>query len=198
MYIFWESSAHVLSISGRNERPIVGKNLSLLVGVEDHQASVVMHRLPYPTETVLSNNITRNWIVLSFKDCLRKPLRRRSIIPSFCRPRQTAALAASAATVAALWLPEIAEMGARPFLSGKNVSLEETTPPNHECKHVQGASSPCELGSVDLVLPFLFAWYMLVLVLQVSLSNFLCGKSQIGVNVTVFTRWPRTMYVQGV
>ena len=36
-----------------------------------------MQRLSYPTETVLSNKITRNRIVLSFKDSLRKPLRRR-------------------------------------------------------------------------------------------------------------------------
>ena len=35
-----------------------------------------MLRLSYPTETVLSNKITRNRIVLSFKDCPRKPLRR--------------------------------------------------------------------------------------------------------------------------
>ena len=38
--------------------------------------SVVMQRLPYPTETVLSNKITRNRTVLSFKDSPRKPLRR--------------------------------------------------------------------------------------------------------------------------
>ena len=36
-----------------------------------------MQRLSYPTDTVLSNNITRNRIVLSFKDSPRKPLRRR-------------------------------------------------------------------------------------------------------------------------
>ena len=44
------------------------------------QASVIMQRLSYPTETVLTNKITRNRIVLSFKDSLRKPLRRRPLI----------------------------------------------------------------------------------------------------------------------
>ena len=39
-----------------------------------HEASVLMLRLSYPTETVLSN---RNRIVLSFKDSPRKPLRRQ-------------------------------------------------------------------------------------------------------------------------
>ena len=41
------------------------------------KASVLMQRLSYPTETVLSNNIARNRIVLSFKDSPRKPLGRR-------------------------------------------------------------------------------------------------------------------------
>ena len=36
-----------------------------------------MPRLSYPTETVLSNKITRNRIVLSFKDSPRNPLGRR-------------------------------------------------------------------------------------------------------------------------
>ena len=36
------------------------------------EASVVMQRLSYPTETVLSNKITRNVIVLLLKDSLRK------------------------------------------------------------------------------------------------------------------------------
>ena len=45
------------------------------------QASVVMQRLSYPTETVLSNNITRNIIFLSCKDSPRKPLRRRPSTP---------------------------------------------------------------------------------------------------------------------
>ena len=45
-----------------------------------------MQRLSYPTETVLSNKITRNRIVLSFKDSPRKPLGRR---PHVCpRPHQ--------------------------------------------------------------------------------------------------------------
>ena len=38
-----------------------------------------MQRLSYPTETVLSNKITKNRIVPSFKDSPRKPLRRRPI-----------------------------------------------------------------------------------------------------------------------
>ena len=41
------------------------------------EASVVMQRLPYSTETILSNKINRNRIVLSFEDNPRKPLRRR-------------------------------------------------------------------------------------------------------------------------
>ena len=46
---------------------------------EDTQqkASVLKQRLSYPTETVLSNKIARNRIVLSFKDSPRKPLGRR-------------------------------------------------------------------------------------------------------------------------
>ena len=40
------------------------------------EASVLMQRLTYPTETVLSNKIARNRIVLSFKDSPRKPLGR--------------------------------------------------------------------------------------------------------------------------
>ena len=38
-----------------------------------------MQRLSYPTETVLSNKIARNRIVLSFKDRPKKPLGRRPI-----------------------------------------------------------------------------------------------------------------------
>ena len=44
------------------------------------EASVVMQRPSYPTETVLLNKITRNRIVLSFKERPRKPLRRRPVI----------------------------------------------------------------------------------------------------------------------
>ena len=40
-----------------------------------------MQRLSYPTKTVLSNKITRNIIVLSFKDSPRKPLGRRRPMP---------------------------------------------------------------------------------------------------------------------
>ena len=42
------------------------------------EASVLMQRLSYPSETVLSNKITRNRIVLTFKVRPRKPLRRRT------------------------------------------------------------------------------------------------------------------------
>ena len=42
-------------------------------------ASVVMQRLSYPTETVLSKKIARNIIVPSFKVSPRKPLRRRPV-----------------------------------------------------------------------------------------------------------------------
>ena len=43
-----------------------------------------MQRLSYPTETtVLSNKITRNRIVLSFKDSPRKPLGRRPLVFTF-------------------------------------------------------------------------------------------------------------------
>ena len=38
------------------------------------KASVLMIRLSYPTETVLSNKVSRNRIVLSFKDSPRTPL----------------------------------------------------------------------------------------------------------------------------
>ena len=41
------------------------------------QESVLMQRLSHLTETFLSKKITRNRIVLSFKDSFRKPLRRR-------------------------------------------------------------------------------------------------------------------------
>ena len=44
---------------------------------ERQKASVVMQRMSYLTETVLPSKITRNIIVLSFKDSPRKPLGRR-------------------------------------------------------------------------------------------------------------------------
>ena len=50
----------------------------------DNEASVEMQRLSYPTETVLSNKITRNIIVLSFKESPRKPSRRRHINLAVC------------------------------------------------------------------------------------------------------------------
>ena len=43
------------------------------------EASVLMQRMSYPTETVLSNKIIRIRIVLSFKDSPRKPLGRRPL-----------------------------------------------------------------------------------------------------------------------
>ena len=42
---------------------------------------LIRQRLSYPTETVLSNKITRNRIVLSFKDSSQKPLRQRPPLP---------------------------------------------------------------------------------------------------------------------
>ena len=47
------------------------------VGETGQEASIVILRLSYRSETVLSNKITRNRIVLSFKDSPRKPLGRR-------------------------------------------------------------------------------------------------------------------------
>ena len=47
---------------------------ALLVLSLNAKASVLMQRLSYQTETVLSNKTTRNRIVLSFKDSPRKPL----------------------------------------------------------------------------------------------------------------------------
>ena len=47
------------------------------------EASVLMQRPSYPTETVLSNNTARNRIVLSFKDSSRKPLGRRPLENKF-------------------------------------------------------------------------------------------------------------------
>ena len=44
---------------------------------DNRRASVLMQRRSYSTETVLHNKITRNRIVLSFKDSPWKPLRRR-------------------------------------------------------------------------------------------------------------------------
>ena len=48
------------------------------------KASVVMQRPSYPTETVLSNKITKKKIVPSFKDSPQKTLRRRTLD----RPRE--------------------------------------------------------------------------------------------------------------
>ena len=93
--------------SGRNERPIVGKIC------------------PCPAGTIIPSVLLR-----------------ASVVCDRWRPEARSA----AATVAALRLPEIAEMGVRTSRTSasvfvdKNVSLdgmEETTPPNQECKHVQ-------------------------------------------------------------
>ena len=44
---------------------------------DEEEASVLIQRLSYPAETVLSNKMSKNGIVLSFKDSPRIPLRRR-------------------------------------------------------------------------------------------------------------------------
>ena len=49
------------------------------VGLTLASSVLLMQRLSYWTETVLSNMITRNKIVLSFKDSPRKPLGRRPL-----------------------------------------------------------------------------------------------------------------------
>ena len=54
------------------------------------QASVLMLRLSYPSETVLFNKITRNRIVLSFKDSPRKTLGRRPSVSLPDRPTDKA------------------------------------------------------------------------------------------------------------
>ena len=55
------------------------------------KASVVMSRRSYPTETVLSNKITRNRIVLSSKDTcsLRKPLKTSVLMQRLSYPTET-------------------------------------------------------------------------------------------------------------
>ena len=61
--------------SGENEYLVSGR-----VFFNGLETIVVKQRLSYPTETVLSIKITRNRIVLSFKDSPRKPLKRRPIV----------------------------------------------------------------------------------------------------------------------
>ena len=63
----------IFNAVAQEKRSRVGRSVCLT----DEEASVVMQRLSYPTETVLSNKIDRNRIVLSFKDSPRKPLGRR-------------------------------------------------------------------------------------------------------------------------
>ena len=84
------------------------------------EASILMQRLSYPTETVLSKKVPRNRIVISFKDSPRKPLWRRPqtpfrppppILSSFCR--QMAPLSGPRlphARVGALLTPKMALM----------------------------------------------------------------------------------------
>ena len=43
--------------------------------LEGHEVSVVVQRLSYPSETVLSGKITVNRIVLSFKNSPRKTIK---------------------------------------------------------------------------------------------------------------------------
>ena len=63
--------------NGERERGSVGRERERERARE--KASVIMQRLSDPTETVLSNNITRNRTVLSFKDRPREPLLRRRV-----------------------------------------------------------------------------------------------------------------------
>ena len=61
------------------------------------QASVVMRGLSYVTETVLSNKITRNRIVQSFKESPQKRLRRRPhAVRCLCCPGRASFLRVSA------------------------------------------------------------------------------------------------------
>ena len=57
----------------------VVENVAHILCTKYHEASVLMQRLSNPTDTVLSNKIARNRIVLSFKDSLRRPLGRRPV-----------------------------------------------------------------------------------------------------------------------
>ena len=61
----------LVKVSGYKVIPLVW---SIFIG---QKASVVMQKLSCPTETVSSNKLTGNRVVLSFKDSPRKPLRRR-------------------------------------------------------------------------------------------------------------------------
>ena len=64
------------SVSGEEEKEEVpSPELYFSVQEFSYQASVVMRRLSYLTQTVLSNKITSNRIVLSSKDSPRKLLR---------------------------------------------------------------------------------------------------------------------------
>ena len=52
--------------------------LSTVSRLHRQDASAVMQRLSFRTETAITNKITGNRIVPSFKDCPQKPLRRRT------------------------------------------------------------------------------------------------------------------------
>ena len=70
-----------IRVGGSGMAPEYKEALSLSLSLSlSHKARVLMQRLSYPTETVLSNRITRNIIVPSFKDRPRKPLGRRPAV----------------------------------------------------------------------------------------------------------------------
>ena len=72
----WEEIG--LAKATRTGRPRPGERRGRrLRGGKGEKATVLMQRLSYATETVLSNKITRNRIVLLFKDSPRKPFGRR-------------------------------------------------------------------------------------------------------------------------
>ena len=73
-------SGFAFADNGRRKERMMSKDriMSTVEGKEG-EASVVMRILSYPTETVLSNDIARNRIVLSFKDSPQKPLGRRPL-----------------------------------------------------------------------------------------------------------------------
>ena len=84
-------SLHLHSGFGRRMQRIRLAAVILLQSEEGHSTREIaisrrasaLKQLTYPTETVLSSKITRNRIAPSYKDSLRKSLRRR---PVACRP----------------------------------------------------------------------------------------------------------------
>ena len=79
--------AHLTNVSSENRcmaSPPFCKSFSLKLHALSFCTELGTYRrrsLSHPTETVLSNKITRNGIVLSFKDSPSKPLRRRPVHP---------------------------------------------------------------------------------------------------------------------